>query len=169
MTGRRAVVSLAVAATALCALAAFVELAQADVAPPPSKRSEPVNLVVRRDRSATHSKIQIPRKFLAAAPQGEGAAEGAAAAFPLQSVVAGMALSLAIVSGVVVIRRMGRRSTMAAATAVSLVAGVVGLWAASAAVADLAVPGRRPAGQKIVIEVTDRGDAVVLTLGRDVR
>ncbi|MEQ8790626.1 MAG: hypothetical protein RIC55_30290 [Pirellulaceae bacterium] len=165
-------------------LAAFTVTALADRAlpnvPPPFERpetpprepaqpkltSDPVNFQVKRDRSAKTSKIVIPRHLLAGAASTTGASEGSGYGLPVQSIVAGIALSLAVVAGFLVIRRIGKRSSLKTAGAVAVAAGVVGLWAASSAVADLAFP-EKPGKSQIVIEVVDKGDTVVLTLGRD--
>jgi hypothetical protein len=132
---------------------------------PATKKSDPVRLVVKRDRRADVSRIVIPKWCLGAGEQPAGAAAPgeAAAAPPTQSIVAGIALSLAVVAGFFALRR-GKRKVAAAVAAGTLLLGALGFWAASAT-ADVAPPPDER-GPKIVIEIVEEGEAVTLTLGR---
>lgn len=143
------------------------------IAPPPAaaapkpaatKIEAPVKIV----HGAAQNKITIPRKFLpegavVVAPAPAPNARGEAGP-PMGTIIAGIALSLAAVSLVFVVR--GSRGTKLAAAAVLVGAATLGAW--SAAQADL-IPGRPngPAaarGAKIVIEVVDDGELVTLQL-----
>jgi hypothetical protein len=135
---------------------------------------------------AVRAKIVIPRKLLRAGISGGVAPTGAAptaapaseqpqgaispdtdaelAGWPIGSVVAGLALSMAAVSAVFVFR--GKRNAKTAALTVLASAVVVG--AIGVAQADLLVPGReRPRDRpQIVIELTDDGESVTLILAK---
>jgi len=175
---RRASLALAFAAGILITTA-FANKALPDLAPPPDgSDGNGVNLVVKRAPRASVSRIVIPRKLLAAAKRAEdGAAapnaaaprEDGAAAPPTQSIIAGVAISLAIVAGFLAFRKKKPALGIAAAAGALLI-GALGIWAASAT-ANVPPPVDRPeppkpVATKIMIEIVEEGDAVVLTLGR---
>lgn len=148
---------------------AFADRALPDLARPKEAKveSEPAKLIVRRAPRSAVNRIVIPRQYIATAKAGApfGSAapgEGAAAPAPSRNIIAGVALSLAIVAAFFAFRN--RKPALAAATAVGAVLiGAFGIWVASVS-ADIPAPSER--GPKIVIEIVEEGDAVVLTLGR---
>lgn len=128
--------------------------------PPPvpnSAVSAPVRLVIKADRTAKTSRVIIPAKFL----PGGVAAEKVGGLSPLRSIVAGLALSVAIAGVFIAVRRGNRLGTAAA-----VILGVIALTAA-AAIADVPVSPEERLGPQIVIEVVADGDDVVLVQGRD--
>lgn len=178
--------------TTAAVILAWNPIALPNVAPPPKapetrvvapltiKRGE-----IRGEGRAVQAKITIPKKLVhAGGPAGAGAAPAAApapripeprfpnareqAGVPYGTVIAGLAMSLAAVSLVFVVR--GNRGTKT--TALAVLAGALVLGAFSAANADL-IPGRSrlpippgPPAEEIVIELVDDGDAVTLQLVR---
>ncbi len=150
--------------------------------PESTRATAPVVLkteVLKGEEKAVRAKIVIPKKFVhgdagraiippaGAAPlRGEivpDSGEGLAG-MPMVTVIAGLALSMAAVSAVFVFR--GNRSTKTAALAVLAGAGVLGAF--GVANADLIVPGRERPREPvlIVIELTEEGDSVTLTLAK---
>jgi hypothetical protein len=139
---------------------------------------------IRGEGRSIQAKIVIPRHLL---PAGEEVIrprrgttaplpEEARAGTPLRTIVAGVAMSLAAVSMVFVIR--GNRNFKTAA--VAAFAGIIVLGGLGIAVADIA-PSPRPrpqanapappprianADSEIVIELSDEGDTVTLLLAR---
>jgi hypothetical protein len=159
-------------------------IAPANVAPPPKKADRvvaPLTIqrgAIRGEGRAVQAKIIIPKSLVhagrpgaaapapgAAAPPPPAPAREEAAILPFGSVIAGLALSLAAVSLVFVVR--GNRGTRT--TALAILAGALMLGAFSAAQADL-IPGRPngpvPAPAEVVIELVDDGDSVTLQLVR---
>jgi hypothetical protein len=177
-----------------CAAAAAI-LAWNPIAPPPKVKETRVvaPLTIKRgeirgEGRAVQAKITIPKKLVhAGGPPPAGAAPAAApaprapapapnapnareqAGIPYGTVIAGLAMSMAAVSLVFVVR--GNRGTKT--TALAVLAGALMLGAFSAANADL-LPGRPrgpvppggPPAEEIVIELVDDGDAVTLQLVR---
>jgi hypothetical protein len=175
--------------TTAAVILAFNPIALPNAAPPPPKPESRVvaPLTIKRgeirgEGRAVQAKITIPKKLVHAggAPAG-GAAPAAAprapapnareqAGIPYGTVIAGLAMSMAAVSAVFVVR--GNRGTKT--TALAVLAGAIVLGAFSAANADL-IPGRPrgpvppggpPPAEEIVIELVDDGDAVTLQLVR---
>lgn len=158
--------------------------------------SQPQPLIVRQSADAQEHRIVIPAGLLdelvkRRAPAGEDGkpvdgADGKAAALPIRSIVAAVSLSAAVASGLVVFgSRRGRSSRTLLVLGGVVVAAAAALQATESVFADLLDPqgGPRrprirprpsedepaaeagPAG-RIVIEVQDGRDAVVLLLGR---
>ena len=100
----------------------------------------------------------VPMK---AAPGAAPAPEDRSSVPPMGTIIAGIALSLAAVSIVFMMR--GNRATKAAAVASLAGCALVTGW--SAAVADIPPPPRRPESQ-IVIELVEDGETVTLLLPR---
>jgi hypothetical protein len=179
-----------VTVTAAAMILAWNPIAPANTPAPPApakaaRATAPVVIkteVLKGEEKNVKAKIVIPKKFVHAGAgvriiPGE-AAPGAAplrgdvaptgseglSSLPMGSVIAGLALSLAAVSAVFVLR--GNRNTKTAALAV--LAGAIVLGALGVANADLIVPGReRPREPAlIVIELTDDGDSVTLLLAK---
>ena len=152
----------------LCALA-FLSLssaaAQADVRPPPAE-SEFIHapLVIKRGalRGAernVQAKIVIPKHLVQSGGfGGNGPEEMGALPSNHGTWIAGIALSLAAVSVVFVIR--GNRATKTIAAGV--LAGAIALGSYSAVLADIPTP--RSAGPEIVIELVEDGESVTLFL-----
>jgi hypothetical protein len=132
---------------------------------PPETGAQKAKLVVEVDPNAKQPKLIIPRS-LANPPKKAEAGIG------LPTIVAGVALTLAIVSaGFWFIRRGPGRSIAAAVVVVSLfVLGVSALYA------DVAVKPKPPATVKlpadvqlqedVLIEFTDKGDAIRLVINK---
>ncbi len=165
-------VRLAVALVVLLA----ANLAQADLRPPgggveprPSKQPVPpagnagVPLIVQKDASQKVSRLIIPRRFL---NEGFGAGvipQGNPGINIVSTIVAGSFLSLALVCGLL----LAVRRKHAAAAAMLLLAGLAGGYEASTLMANAPAPQNRKAQHRIIIQVSERGDAVVLVQGRD--
>ncbi|HEX5102579.1 MAG TPA: hypothetical protein VFV87_02130 [Pirellulaceae bacterium] len=146
--------------------------AQADIRVPPEKR-EPVRItskvsikhgVIRGAGRDVAAKIIIPASLVHPAepvppPNKQGALPG-----NLGTMIAGIALSLAAVSLVFVIR--GRRTTRTAAA--TILGGAVLLGAFGAVYANAPAPNRPepPVAQQIVIELVEEGDSVTLLLAK---
>lgn len=164
----------------LCALL-VTSVAMADVrVEPPEEAPQPERIVAPvvvkrgalREERNVQAKIQIPRHLVGAGGFGAAAPTGAAAPAPedqgggpaIITIIAGLAMSLAAVSFVFVLR--GNRKAKAVALAATASAMLLGAW--SLARADIPVPERpqRPAGPQIVIELLDEGDSVTLLLPR---
>lgn len=142
--------------------------AQADVRPEPPNEPERVSapLVIKRGpirgvERNVQAKIIIPKYLVQQGVAGAAAPE-AMGALPANygTWIAGIALSLAAVSGVFVVR--GKRATKTITA--SVLAGAIALGSYTAVQADLAPP--RPAGSEIVIELVDDGESVTLLLPR---
>lgn len=126
------------------------------------------DLVVRRGDEAL-TRIVIPRHMVAEfQPRPER--DDAVFVSPTRSVFAGLALSVAMVSGFFMVRRGGTGSKIAA----SLLVGAGLAAAASTTLADLPPPGfrppevGRPVGPRIVIEISDRNtEEVTLILEKN--
>lgn len=140
---------------------------------------------LRGEDRSVKAKIQIPASLVHGGGGGFGAAPAAGGAQPtgnapnapapkaapapekqsnippLESIIAGIALSLAAVSVVLLVR--GNRATKAAAVASLVGAALLGGW--SAAQADIPVAPRKPESQ-IVIELVEEGETVTLILPR---
>lgn len=151
--------------------------------PAPARRSEAVPLTIGRNEAGNEHRLVIPAKLLDGLVKPKPGDK--AATTPVRSIVAALALSAAIACGLVV-GGPRRRSKMQSGLLV--LCGIVSLSAAivavsGTAVADLLPPGggprrprpvplpeerdRRVDGGKIVVEVAEGGDEVVLLLGRD--
>lgn len=128
-----------------------------------------------RDTRGIKAKIVIPRGLLpggggfGAAPP-EEIRDKQSSNLPMGTIIAGIAMSLAVVSSVFLVRK-GRGTRLAASTA--LVAAVVlGAWGALQA--DIPAPGRGPRprpeeprpGTTILIEIVEEGETVTLTLAK---
>jgi hypothetical protein len=127
-----------------------------------------VPFVVKLDESAVPARLTIPAKFLRTAADSRPDASRKAELSSPRTIVAGIALSLAAVGMVFVIRR-GRETR----AAVLLIVGGLSLATASYAWADLAPPkdfdpkgliGPIPDSARVMIEVVGSGEAVVLTI-----
>jgi len=158
--------------------------------------SEPQPLIVRQSAEAEEHRIVIPARLLDElvkrhAPAGKGrepddGADEKAAVLPIRSIVAALSLSAAVAAGLVVFgSRRGRSNRTLLILCGAVVAGAAVLQATESVFADLLDPqgGPRrprvrprpsedepaaeagPAG-RIVIEVQEGRDAVVLLLGR---
>jgi hypothetical protein len=133
----------------------------------------PVKLVYNFDPKLKVSRIVIPKRFLPTATlQSDAPQSSSSGPGPVQSIVAAVALSLALVVGLLSLRK-GKWGVAVAVVAGTLILGAFGLWA-TRGYANGAAPPRwpeswqqpvKPEDRKIVIEVVEDGDEVVLTLG----
>ena len=165
----------------LCALLVLASAAMGDVRPvSPDELPQPERIVAPvvvkrgalREERNVQAKIQIPRHLVGAGDFGAAAPTGAAAPAPgdqgggpaIITIIAGLAMSLAAVSFVFVLR--GNRKAKAVALVATTGAVLLGAW--SMARADIPVPDQpRPAtGPQIVIEFLDEGESVTLLLPR---
>jgi hypothetical protein len=164
---------------------AWNPMVPADIPAPPKKDESRIVAAVTIKHGAikgegrgVQAKIIIPKSLVHAGGKAGGAPPAAAPRTgnapaadrqsnlpPLGTVIAGLAISLAAVSVVFIVR--GNRSTKTAALAV--LAGAMVLGAFGVANADLIAPGRGPAPPplgEIVIELADGGDTVTLLLAK---
>ncbi len=151
--------------------------------PAPASRSEAVPLKIGRNEAGNEHRVVIPAKLLDGLVKPKPGDK--AATTPVRSIVAALALSAAVACGLVV---GGSRRRSKTQSGLLVLCGIVSLSAAIAAVsgtavADLLPPGggpRRPRpvplpeerprhvdGGRIVIEIAEGGDEVLLLLGRD--
>ena len=156
------------------------------VEPEPLQISKPADLVVRIDRRQA-TQIIIPQELIDQAI-GKPAAKDTSSISPTRNVVAGVALSLAMVGAFLVVRRGGRKTKVVAASLLCCAA----LATVSTAVADLLPPGggprppraspRPPIDQplppderprvelqkpQVTVQVEKHGDTVTIVLGKD--
>lgn len=157
--------------------------AQPGPAAPEAAASEPVKIVIRYEQDRKVGRLVIPKRFLGAAavqplgaqppvPGAQPANESASSLPVIQSIAAGIALSLACVAVFLAVRRGGKRRIAIAVVAVVLLASL-GVWAMTAS-ANIGRPLLEPASPpiqfletvdpEVVIEVVETGDEVKLTL-----
>ncbi len=168
-----------VAALALFSLAGFVPAARADLAVPPPPlpvSTHKVKLVVLAVEGLKEAHLRIPRNLLPAAAKAEKGAEASLLGLP--TVIAGLALTLAFVSGGFWLVRRGRGPGRSAA-AVVLALSLFGLGA-SVVWADIPRPPRRPVvplplalpagvqmSENMVLEIIpEKGDTITLVVNK---
>lgn len=145
----------------------FAPFARADVpAPPPKEPTYP--LVIEAYPKVAEGKLIIPRKMLGemkGALDNEGSDRYGSTLPALHTIIAGMALAMALAFGGLWLVRKGPGGTRSLALLIGAVA-FLGIGA-------LAFADRRPAPvpaanrwDKIVIEVTDKGDEVKLIVNK---
>ena len=168
------------ASVALTLALGLVSPARADIAfpaPPPPVSSQKAKLVVAVDDSVKEAHLRIPQNLLPAAGKTEKGAE--ASAFGLPTVVAGVALTLAFVSGGFWLVRRGRApASITAAVVLGLSLACLG---ASVALADIPRPPRKPlppiplplvlpAGvqlsDNIVLDIVPKGEPLTLVVNK---
>ena len=147
-------------------------MASADLAPPPERPKEAdgtkVPLRVVRQTSGP-TKLVIPQRFRSKFQAPRRGSTGLLWPMGFQTLIAGLALSLAVVtSGYLLLRRrvgQQRRQAAGAIAAVSVIV-VFATFASQFAWGDLAPPPRpvppRSTNSSLVVEYTSRGDAVEL-------
>jgi hypothetical protein len=158
------------------AVLAFLVSARASVraneaAPPPDKPSLPaaVPVVIVVDDSAQQPRLEIPRKVLsslkASADGEEGDTRRAAILPQLHTIIAGVALSLALTLGGLWLVRSRRRFTGTGAAllvvTLAVAAGGGALWANLPPPPPMPDPGIRLA-DKATVQIVDKGDAIRL-------
>lgn len=167
-----------VAALALFTAVGFIPAARADIAfpPPPAPIStQKVKLVVLTADGVKEAHLRIPQNLLPGATKTEKGSE--TSVFTTPTVVAGLALTLAFVSGGFWLVRRGRGPGRTAA-AVVLALSLAGLGA-SVVWADLPRPPRRPVvplpltlpagiqvSENMVLEIVEKGDTVTLVVDK---
>lgn len=127
------------------ALLTVAGAARADVPPPPKQAGKTVRIEISPTRSA-NGRIEIPRSVLA------GGSTRAEAGFPLQPLMTGLFLSLAMIGGGLwAVRRRGTAGLTAIAAGALALATTGGVaWA------NLAPPPRRSVTGDVVVEVSNR-------------
>lgn len=137
---------------ACLALAALASPAAADERPAGPHAVAP--LIVRRDRQATNYRLQIPPQYLKqlqmASVDNPEAGFGAT-----RTILAGLVMTVAAGSCLLLFRPAGALRWTAPVVLALCAAGAAGL-----ALADVPPPDT----QRVTIEVTERGDTVVVTL-----
>lgn len=137
---------------------------------PPPDPSRPVPFKITADRSSKENRLVIPRKFLDHAKT--VSAKGTGIGTDLRTVIAGIAISVSLVSLTFLLIRKKNRAAQAIALFVAL--GGTGILWINRATADIPPPiseipeawRRVGDGQKkLTIEITDKGDSVELILG----
>lgn len=146
---------------------AFAPFAKADV-PPPLPKEPTYPLVIEGHPKMAEAKLIIPRKMLGemkGALDREGTDQYGSALSPMHTVIAGAALAMALAFGGLWLVRKGAGGTRSLALLIGAVA-FLGIGA-------LAFADRRPAPRpetsrwdKVIIEVTDKGDEVKLIVNK---
>ena len=163
---KRLLVAAGVFGLILAPLSAFANIE----APPDPPPSGPVPFKITADRSTKENRLVIPRKFLDGAKT--VSAKGAGIGPDLRTVIAGLAISVSLVSLAFLLIRKKSRAAQAIALFVAL--GGTGVLWINRATADIPPPiseipdawRRVGDGQKkLTIEITDKGDSVELILG----
>jgi hypothetical protein len=143
-----------------------------EAAPPrvkPDNASAAAPFVIVVDDGVKQPRLEIPRKVLsnlkAAADGQDGDTRHAALLPQLHTIIAGVALSLALTFGGLWLVRSRRRATGAAVLVAALALAAVGgvLWAnVPPPLPPTQLPAGIPLGDKATVQVVDEGDAIRL-------
>ncbi len=163
---------LLAASLALPLLLAALPSARADLAPPPLPKGTSTKFVVLVDERADTPHLQIPKSLL----QGGKTGQEESSLFGPPTVIAGLALTAAFVSGGFWLIRRGRGPGGAAAAvvlALSLLAlGASAVWADIArppkprGPVTLPLPANVTLPDTVVVDILDKGDTITLIVNK---